>query len=72
MNTQAQISSVNFKVFADKVGADGKKHANPNSFFHVTLNAEPHESTVREIGARLTAMTDGAIYRVAKVNYKAA
>ena len=67
----AMISSVNFKVFADKVGSDGRKHADPNSFFHIRLNAEDYEG-VRDVAQRLVTMTDGAIYRVANVAYKAA
>lgn len=67
----AMISSVNFKVFADKVGSDGRKHADPNSFFHIRINAEAGEE-VRDVAKRLVLMTDGAIYRVANVAYKAA
>ena len=67
----AKISSVNFKVFADKVGSDGRKHADPNSFFHIRINAADGEE-VRDVAKRLVAMTDGSIYRVADVRYKAA
>ena len=67
----AQISSVNFKVFADKVGSDGRKHADPNSFFHIRINAEAGEE-VRDVAKRLVTMTDGSIYRVADVRYQKA